>query len=114
MWQYALWGIGGAAANCGVVFLEVSKRVKGWPWRKDNRGPGGGVYATWLLVHCGIAGLAASALATSHLVVTPVIAFGTGAAAPIVVKKLAAYAESRLPGTSANDDRDQSGDNGRH
>jgi hypothetical protein len=96
MWQYALWGLAGAAANIGVVFLEASRRVKGWPWARPS-GPGGGVYAASILINLGIACSATAAVATSGVVVNGMIAFGIGATGPIVVKKVAGYVESLLP-----------------
>lgn len=96
MWQYALWGLAGAAANTGVVFLEASRRVKGWPWVRP-RGPGGGVYAATVVINLGIAAVATAALATTTIVGSGFVAFGLGAAAPVVVKKMAAYAETLIP-----------------
>lgn len=96
MWQYALWGLVGAAANVGVVFLEATRRVKGWPWARP-KGPGGGVYAASIVVHLAIAAATTAAMATSMIITSGFIAFGIGAAAPVVVKKLARYAETLLP-----------------
>lgn len=96
-WQYAVWGLVGGAANCGVVFLEASGRVKGWPWARPH-GPGGGVYLVSILVHLGVAAATAAALAAGAIVSNSLIAFGIGAGAPVVVKKVAAYAETFLPG----------------
>ncbi|WP_297625275.1 hypothetical protein [Nocardia sp.] len=39
-----------------------------------------------------------AALATTLIVSNALIAFGVGAGAPVIVKKLAQYAESLLPG----------------
>ncbi|QIS10361.1 hypothetical protein [Nocardia arthritidis] len=96
-WQYAVWGLVGAATNSGVVFLEASRRVKGWPWIRP-RGPGGGVYLVSILINLGVATATTAALATTLIVSNGLIAFGVGAGAPVVVKKIAAYAESLLPG----------------
>ncbi|MFD1047369.1 hypothetical protein ACFQ1S_18385 [Kibdelosporangium lantanae] len=106
MWQYALWGLVGAAANVGVVFLEASTRVKGWPWQSP-KGPGGGVYAVSIFIHLGIATATTAALATTTIIVSNFVAFGIGAAAPVVVKKMARYAESLLP--AAEDDEKPGG-----
>lgn len=95
MWQYALWGLVGAAANRAVLFLEAAQRVKGWPWARP-RGPGGGVFLVATLVHLGIATATTAALATTTIIVNGFIAFGVGAAAPVVVKKVAGYAESLI------------------
>ncbi|MEV0539261.1 hypothetical protein [Nocardia salmonicida] len=101
MWQYALWGIAGATANCGIAYLEDSTRVKGWPWLKSNGGPGGGVYLSWLTVHLGVAGLTTWAIAYGDIISTNAAAFGAGVAAPVLVKKLASYGESSIPSTNS-------------
>jgi hypothetical protein len=99
VWQYALWGLIGASANIGVVFLEASQRVKGWPWASP-KGPGGGVYAVSVLVNLGISAGATAALSSTGMVVNDMVAFGIGASGPIVVKKVARYVESLLPDDS--------------
>jgi hypothetical protein len=96
MWQHALWGLVGAAANVGVVFIEASRRVKGWPWARP-KGPGGGVYAVSVLANLAIAASAAAAVSTTGIIGNGMVAFGIGAAGPIVVKKIARYVESLLP-----------------
>jgi hypothetical protein len=96
MWEYALWGLVGATANRGVVFLEAAQRVKGWPWTRPD-GPGGGVYAVSVLMHLGIAAATTAALATATIISNGLIAFGIGATAPTVVKKVAGYAEKLVP-----------------
>ncbi|MBF6331940.1 hypothetical protein [Nocardia transvalensis] len=96
-WLYTLWGFLGACANCGVVYLEASRRVKGWPWQEPN-GPGGDVYAVSILVHLGIATATTAALTTTPIISSGLIAFGVGAAAPIIVKKVSAYVQTLLPG----------------
>jgi hypothetical protein len=101
VWEYALWGVLGAIANRGVIFLEATRRVKGWPWARPL-GPGGGVYAVSIFVHLGIAATASAALSTMLRGTSDFVAFGIGVAAPVVVKKAGQYAESLLPlpGTS--------------
>jgi hypothetical protein len=96
MWQHALWGLVGAAANVGVVFIEASRRVKGWRWARP-KGPGGGVYAVSVLANLAIAAGAAAAVSTTGIIGNGMVAFGIGAAGPIVVKKIARYVESLLP-----------------
>ncbi|MFI9386370.1 hypothetical protein [Kutzneria sp. NPDC052558] len=96
MWQYALWGLVGAASNIGVVFLEASRRVKGWPWARP-KGPGGGVYAASIIIQLSIASATTAAVSTTGIVANDFIAFGMGAAAPVVVKKVAKYVETLLP-----------------
>jgi hypothetical protein len=100
---YALWGVLGATANLGVVFLEASKRVKGWPWARPH-GPGGGVYTASVVIQLGIAAGTTAAASTVEVVSSGLIAFGIGAAAPTVVKKIARTAESFLPD---QDDQDR-------
>ncbi|WP_040792658.1 hypothetical protein [Nocardia paucivorans] len=70
MWQYALWGIAGAAAHCGVTYPEVSTRVEEWSWLKSNGGPGGGVYSSWVMVDPGIAGPTTRATACGEIIDT--------------------------------------------
>jgi hypothetical protein len=111
MWQYALWGLVGAAANVGVVFLEASRRVKGWPWVRP-KGPGGGVYAVSITIQLGIATATTAALATTPIIVSGFIAFGIGAAAPVVVKKVARYAETLIPTTEDDEPQPEGDGNG--
>ncbi|WP_148089023.1 hypothetical protein [Saccharothrix texasensis] len=93
MWQYAMWGLVGAAANRAILFIEATQRVKAWPWTRP-KGPGGGIYAVATLLHLAIATATTAALATTAIVASDFVAFGIGAAAPVVVKKIAGYAES--------------------
>ncbi|MCU1647142.1 MAG: hypothetical protein JWN03_7417 [Nocardia sp.] len=51
-----------------------------------------------ILIHLGVATATTAALATTLIVSNALIAFGVGAGAPVIVKKLAQYAESLLPG----------------
>lgn len=108
VWQFALWGAVGAAANIGVVFLEASRRVKTWPWERP-KGPGGGVFTASVLIHLGIATATTAALTTAAIVTNAFVAFGIGAAAPSVVKKVAKYAETLIP---SDDDNEQVGSDG--
>ncbi|MFF0493878.1 hypothetical protein ACFYTQ_33070 [Nocardia sp. NPDC004068] len=107
MWLYAVWGCVGAAVNCGVVFLEATKRVKGWPWPRP-KGPGAGPYAVSVLVQWGIGAATAAAVLDSGLIVTTVaangLAFGIGTATPVVVKKISQYVETLVPGQDESDD----------
>lgn len=105
MWHYALWGLLGAAANVGVVFLEATRRVKGWPWAHPH-GPGGGVYVASVVVNLGVSSCATAAVSTSGIVTSGMIAFGMGVAGPTVVKKVAGYVQALLPETDgyASDD----------
>jgi hypothetical protein len=99
MWHDALWGIAGAAANIGVVFIQASQRVKGWPWTRPY-GPGGDVYAVAQLVHLGVAALTVAALANAGLVPNVAVAFLIGATAPEVLKRLTQTMQSWLPDVS--------------
>ncbi|MFE9322217.1 hypothetical protein ACIHDR_33500 [Nocardia sp. NPDC052278] len=51
-----------------------------------------------ILIQLAVATATTAALATTLIVSSGMVAFGVGAGAPVVVKKLAAYAESLLPG----------------
>jgi hypothetical protein len=104
VWEYALWGLVGGAANRGVLFLEASQRVKGWPWSLP-RGPGGGVYAVAIVIHLGIAAATTAALATTTIITSGLVAFGVGAAAPVVVKKVIGYVETLVPSNGEDGDR---------
>ncbi len=106
MWQYALWGLIGAAANRAVLLLEATQRVKGWPWARPQ-GPGGGVYTMSIIVHLGIAAATTAALATTAIITNGFIAFGIGAAAPVVVKKIAGYAETLIPARNEDQQLDR-------
>ncbi|MCX4097910.1 hypothetical protein [Nocardia sp. alder85J] len=100
MWLYAVWGCVGAAVNCGIIYVEATRRVKGWPWSKPH-GPGGGPYAVSILVQLGIGAGAAAGIVDSGLIVTNVaasgLAFVIGTATPVVVKKVSQYVEALLP-----------------
>ena len=96
MWLDALWGLLGSATNCGVVFLEASRRVKGWPWTEPN-GPGGGVYITSIGIQLFVGTATTTAVSTTPIVSSGLIAFGIGISAPTVVKKVALYVETLLP-----------------
>ncbi|GAA2696848.1 MULTISPECIES: hypothetical protein [Actinosynnema] len=109
----AVWGAVGAVANLGVVFLEASQRVKGkgWPWRPPW-GPGGGPYAVSLVVNLVIAAFATAAVSTA-IPGNGLVFFGLGAAAPVVVKKVARYAQSLLPAQDPQpDDRTEEPEGG--
>ena len=96
MWQYALWGLIGAASNRALLILEVSERVKKWPWTPPD-GPGGGIYAASIALHLGIATASTAALATTAIISNGLTAFGFGVGAPVVVKKASQYAIRLLP-----------------
>ncbi|MBO3751017.1 hypothetical protein J5X84_33510 [Streptosporangiaceae bacterium NEAU-GS5] len=98
MWEYALWGLAGAAVNRALVFLEANRRVKGPAWRYPE-GPGGGYYALATILHCGIGSIVTYAAATSHIVSSPLIALGLGSGAPVVMAKIGRYALAALPRT---------------
>lgn len=103
VWQYALWGMLGAAANCGVAFLQASRRVpKGWPWAEPD-GPGGGVYAASIGVHLFLGTVTAAALAAASIVNNSFVAFGAGVGAVALVKKAGAYAIVAIPSKEDGD-----------
>jgi hypothetical protein len=101
MWQFALWGLAGAAINRALIYLEASQRVKGWPWRRPD-GPGGGVFLVSQILHCCIGAVVTAAVAQSGLVSSPLLALGMGAAAPAVVKKISRYSLNALPPASGD------------
>lgn len=109
VWQYALWGLVGASVNRALLFLEASRRVKGWPWA-DPDGPGGGVYAVSIVLHLGIATATTAAMSTTTIISNGFLAFGMGAAAPVVVKKISGYALTLLPSNEENGRRESEGD----
>jgi hypothetical protein len=96
MWQYALWGLAGAASNQALAYIEASQRVKGWPWKRPH-GPGGGAYLVSVLLHCVIGALVAAAAAQSGVVHNALLAFGMGVAAPVAVRKVSQYTLAVLP-----------------
>jgi len=108
MWQYALWGLVGAAVNRALLFLEASQRVKGWPWAQPD-GPGGGVYAVSVVLHLAIAATTTAAVSTTALLSSGFLAFGMGAAAPVVVKKVSGYALKVLLPDDSSHSADEGG-----
>src|SRR5262245_52526364 len=96
MWQYALWGLAGAAINRAMLYLEAAQRIKGWPWRYPY-GPGGGPYLVATTLHLGIGAIVAAGAADAGYVSNALIATGIGAAAPIVVNRIAGYTLALLP-----------------
>ncbi|MCR6490843.1 hypothetical protein M8542_49490 [Amycolatopsis sp. OK19-0408] len=108
MWQYAVWGLVGAAVNRALLFLEASHRVKGWPWARPD-GPGGGVYAVSIVLHLLIATATTAAVATTTIIANGLLAFGMGAAAPVVVKKVCGYAMTLLPSDEPGGEGDAAG-----
>lgn len=106
MWLYAVWGCVGAAVNCGVVFVEATRRVKSWPWVWP-KGPGGGPYAAAVLVQLGVGAATASAVLGSGLIAdNTLVAFGIGTATPVVVKKVSRYVQLLLPGEEDQGDEE--------
>ncbi|WP_181724207.1 hypothetical protein [Nocardia gipuzkoensis] len=101
MWLYAVWGFVGASVNCGIVFAEAVRRVKGWPWTFPH-GPGGAPYAAAVVTDLA-GGAATSAALSSSDMMTPniLLAFLIGAATPAVLKKLGAWLLSILPDSGA-------------
>ena len=92
-WQYALWGLAGAAANRGVVYLQAAERVKGKgpAWRVPY-GPGGGLYLLSVMLHCVVGVIVTGAIAESGWIRNAAIAVGIGAAAPVALKRVSAVA----------------------
>lgn len=98
-----MWGLAGAAVNRALVFLEATQRVKAWPWAAPD-GPGGALFAVAQVLHLGIGTAVTAAASTTPVVANGFTAFGIGAVAPLVVKKLAGYTLAQLPGGAAKDD----------
>jgi hypothetical protein len=96
VWQYALWGLVGAAVNRALVYLEETNRAKGWPWQFPY-GPGAGPYLVSVVLHCGIAAGVTAGAAAAGYIGNAVVALGIGAAAPVVVKKISGYTLALLP-----------------
>jgi len=96
MWQYALWGLAGAAINRALVFLEANRRVKGPAWRYPE-GPGGGFFALAVALHCGIGAAVTYAAAVSKVIHNPLLALGLGATAPVAMKTVSRIALAALP-----------------
>ncbi len=105
-WQYALWGLAGAAINRVLIYLEAAQRAKGPPWRAPQ-GPGGGVYSVSVLLHCIIGAVVVLAVGQSGYVANAVVALGIGAAAPVVVKKLSRYTVAVLPKTGDAEEQEE-------
>jgi hypothetical protein len=88
-----------------VVFAEVSRRVKGWPWARP-KGPGGAPYAAAVATELLGGAATAGALSSGGFVAPSIFtAFLVGAAAPAVLKKLGAYLLSILPGPADAEDQ---------
>lgn len=102
-WEFALWGLLGAAANRGVRFLEDLQRVKGWPWGRTAGGPGAGPFFAAVAVHLFLGAAVAATLSSAAIVDNPFVAFGAGAGAVLAVKKAGSYAYGHLPSDTAND-----------
>src|ERR1022692_3045910 len=96
MWEYALWGLAGAAINRALVFLEANRRVKGSAWRYPE-GPGGGFFALAVVLHCGIGAAVTYAAAVSQVIHSPLLALGLGATAPVAMKTVSRIALAALP-----------------
>lgn len=105
LWQYAAWGLLGAAINRALIFLEANRRVKGPAWQFPQ-GPGGGYFALAVMLHCGIGAGVTAAAAASHLIASPLIALGLGATAPVVVKKVGRTAMEAVPPADGDESDD--------
>jgi len=95
MWQFALWGLAGAAVNRALVFLEANRRAKGKAWQYPE-GPGGGYFAVACVLHCAIGSTITYASALSGLPLSPILAIGMGIGAPAASAKLARIAVAIL------------------
>lgn len=104
MWQYALWGLAGAAINRALIFLEANRRVKGPAWRYPE-GPGGGFFALAVALHCAVGAIVTYATSVSGYIHNPLLGIGLGATAPVAVKTISRMALAALP--PADSDRGQ-------
>jgi hypothetical protein len=96
-WGYALWGLAGAAAARAVGCAEAIPRVKGPPWRWPA-GPGGGMYALSVVLHCFVGmSVTGAAAAQSEQFRHALIALGLGSAASLALKALSGYTLALLP-----------------
>ncbi|MER6515104.1 hypothetical protein ABT158_50470 [Nonomuraea sp. NPDC001636] len=87
-WMFALWGLGGGLAIEALDFIKAVRRVgHGWPWRYPY-GPGGGPYLVSVLGRAAASAVVAGAAGASVNGMTPLIAVGLGAAAPLILEKL--------------------------
>lgn len=96
MWEYALWGMVGAAINRALIFLEANKRAKGPAWRWPE-GPGGIFFIIACVIHILIGAAVTLALATTSIIDTPLLALGMGASAPVAMAKIGRYPLGLLP-----------------
>jgi hypothetical protein len=96
-WQYALWGLAGAAAERAVTCAEAIPRVKGPPWRFPY-GPGGRMYLFAVVLHCFVAmAVTGAAAAQSVTFRRALVELGLGAGASIALKALSGYTLALLP-----------------
>jgi hypothetical protein len=110
MWQFALWGLAGAAANRAIIFLEASNKAKGRPWRYPE-GPGGWAYAISVVLHCCIGAVVTFAAAESGYIHNALLGLGLGASATVAMKtisrmSLAALTAARAAGSGEDPARD--------
>lgn len=110
LWQYAaLWGLAGGAVDRALIYLEAAQRVKGrHPWRLPD-GPGGGVYAVSVLLHCAIAAVVTGAVGEAGYAPNAAVALGLGVVAQVVVKKLSSYALAVIPKPGDDKGQDEAG-----
>jgi hypothetical protein len=112
MWQYALWGLAGAAINRALIFLEANRRVKGPAWRYPE-GPGGGFFALAVALHCAVGAIVAYATAASGYIHTPLLGIGLGAGAPVAVKTISRMALAAFPPGASGEEPGMKGDDDR-
>lgn len=108
-WEYALWGLLGAASNRGLRFVEDLHRVKGWPWARAVGGPGAGPYVAATGVHLFLGAAAAAALTAAGIVDNAFLAFCAGVGAVLVVKKAGELAAGQVPSGGRDDGYPQRG-----
>lgn len=102
-WEFALWGVAGAASIRAISCAEAIRNVKGAPWRFPY-GPGGYLYSLAIALHCGVAAVVTGAAASQYPIFRhAIIAVGLGGAASAAIKKLSGYTLSLLPAASGDE-----------
>ncbi|MFJ9554420.1 hypothetical protein ACIRPH_11425 [Nocardiopsis sp. NPDC101807] len=87
LWQYALWGLLGAAAVEGSEAFAVMRRTHAPPWR-HKEGPAPTVFAWSVVIRLFLGAIVASVMGESGAVANAVGAFGVGLAAPVLIEKM--------------------------
>jgi hypothetical protein len=111
MWQFALWGLAGAATNRAIIFLEASNRAKERPWRYPE-GPGAWSYAISVVLHCCIGAVVTFAAAESGYIHNALLGLGLGASATVAMKAISRMSLAALPAARGAGSGEDPGDSG--